>query len=472
MALIDDSDSVASLDWVYLLQQLSFLFLSYGALFASAYWFFARSLYRDYEVKQRHIQTLFAVTFTTSSSLFELLLLTLTGTLESSVRAVAWKIGFWTLAALAYVVLPACAIWNLVYSMRARPRWLAEVCIVIGLPGFWYVIFQMGGLIHIDSYSLSADLLVVRVGSLGITVVAMLSGFGAVNFPFTNMHSFLRPVTQKQVVDVETRLLHTTNLIISAKHRLMNLKQDESRYAPRCAKPWSLKASLSCLRVIAGFLSGPAEMKQIHLEIEALEAFQRELFLELNELVMARLSELRARTIYGRLMNVLGWCCSAVCICKIIMSSLTLLRRSSPQDQDPATQLLNVFLFYSRLPLDISYWVPILSLVFVGYLTFANTRQFLQRLLSIFHLMSTSVTSNFFALLLSEVMAMYFAACVLLTLRFVPQKDRDLLGEIDLSYVHLHFDYVFFLSSLCTCVMFAISSWGKKERETLTPHSD
>ncbi|OLP94322.1 Golgi pH regulator-like [Symbiodinium microadriaticum] len=113
--------------------------------------------------------------------------------------------------------------------------------------------------------------------------------------------------------------------------------------------------------------------------------------------------------------------------------------------------------------------------IHVGYLAFANTRQFIQRLLAIFRMVSTSVTSNSLALLLSEVMAMYFAACVILTLRFVPKRDRaDLLmmvGEVDLSYVHLHFDYVFLLSSLCSLAVFGLSYWLKGPAAD-SPHAD
>merc|ERR1712048_669412 len=144
---------------------------------------------------------------------------------------------------------------------------------------------------------------------------------------------------------------------------------------------------------------------------------------------------------------------------------------------DPATRLLNVLLIYLQVPLDISYWAPVLSLVFVGYLTFANTRQFIHRLLSMFRMVSTSVTSNSLALLLSEVMAMYFAACVLLTLRFVPLRDRaDLLmvhGEVDLAYVHLHFDYVFLISSVTTLAIFGLSFvLQRKLKDDDTPHFD
>jgi len=195
-----------------------------------------------------------------------------------------------------------------------------------------------------------------------------------------------------------------------------------------------------------------------------MEAFSRELFMELDELIKARARELQARTTCGRVLNILGWCCSAICVYKIVVSSVNLLlRRGGASNEDPATRLLNILLIHLRMPVDVSYWVPVLSLLFVGYLTFANTRQFIQRLLAIFRLMSTSVTSNSLALLLSEVMAMYFAACVLLTLRFVPRRDRSellaMLGDVDLAFVHLHFDYVFLVSSLCTLAVFGLSSW-------------
>lgn len=59
--------------------------------------------------------------------------------------------------------------------------------------------------------------------------------------------------------------------------------------------------------------------------------------------------------------------------------------------------------------------------------------------------------------------------------RFVPKRDRaDLLalvGEVDLSSVHLHFDYVFLLSSLCSLAVFGLSYWLKSP-STDTPHAD
>jgi len=471
-----------------------FLLFSHCALFSVAHWFFARLLYRDYEVKHRHIQLLFAATFSASCSMFELVLATLTGTVERALLAFAWDVDFWILITLSYIVLPACFVWTSVRSVCGVSRRVALVCVLAALPLFWHAIFLSGRLIHIDTLGLTPDLLMARIGVLGVTVVATLSGFGAVNFPFQSVHLLLRPVTQKQVADMEQRLLRTVHLIVSRQRKLLTLQQEEARAGskrstrsvdPRLPLAKRLAAHMrhapgAIMEAVYSTISGrstvAAQRRRLRAEILALDAFSGELFVELNDLIKARLRELKARTIVGRLLNILGWCCSAICVYKIVMSTVNLLlRRTAALGEDPATRLLNVLLVHLRIPLDITYWAPVLSMVFVGYLTFANTRQFIHRVLAIFRMVSTSVTSNALALLLTEVMAMYFAACVLLTLRFVPRSDRaDLLaivGEVDLKYVHLHFDYVFLVSSLCSGAAFGASFWTKGK--TLdAPHSD
>jgi len=462
-----------------------FLVVSHGAFFIAARWFFARLLYRDYEVKEPHIQVLFAATFAASCSMFELLFITLTDTLDPQLRRFAWKVDHWTLIALAYTVLPFCFIWTSVRSVWCCSFRLALVMASSAVPMFWYLVMLSGRLIRLDSLELSADLLMARMGVLGVTVVATLSGFGAVNFPFRSMHSFLRPVTQQLVAEVEQRLLGTMRLIVAKKREAVKVQQEwrpDTRWArevdPRLPLMRRMKAHLfqmpwlaleAVLDAVSGGNKAAKEMRRLRTEIQALEAFSRELFVELDELIKARINELQARTLRGRIMNVFGSLCSAICLYKIVMSSVNLLlRRGGANSDDPATRLLNMLLVYLKVPLDISYWAPILSMIFVGYLTFANTRQFLNRLLSVFRMVSTSVTSNSLALLLSEVMALYFAACILLTLRFVPRESRAslaaIVGEVDLSLVHLHFDYVFLVSSLCSLAVFGLGHWLSGQR--------
>jgi hypothetical protein len=323
-----------------------------------------------------------------------------------------------------------------------------------------------------------------RIGVLGVTVVAMLSGFGAVNFPFRSIHSFLRPVTQQHVADVEQRLLGTLRLIAAKKRKALDMQASEDLKAcKKRPKPIGDQASRVChllmgsVRCVRRILSAVSSMKAVQhrewqmlqTEISALEEISRELFMELDEKITERLKELRARTFGGRILHCLGILCSLICVWKIAMTSRTLLRRKGQQlGEDLATRILRWVLLHVGLAIDIDYWGPVLSLIFVGWLTFANMRQFIHRLLAIFRMVSTSVTSNSLALLFSEIMAMYFAACVLLMLKMVPVRDRAellaVVGEFDLSYVHLHFDYVFLVSTVTTVTVLGISSMLKGHR--------
>ena len=43
--------------------------------------------------------------------------------------------------------------------------------------------------------------------------MALLSGFGAVNYPYTSMNIFMRSVTQDDVIKIERKLLQTMEMI-------------------------------------------------------------------------------------------------------------------------------------------------------------------------------------------------------------------------------------------------------------------
>lgn len=66
---------------------------------------------------------------------------------------------------------------------------------------------------------LSIEQLISRVGVIGVTLMALLSGFGAVNCPYTYMSYFLRNVTDTDILALERRLLQTMDMIISKKKK-------------------------------------------------------------------------------------------------------------------------------------------------------------------------------------------------------------------------------------------------------------
>lgn len=75
---------------------------------------------------------------------------------------------------------------------------------------------------------LSIEQGVSRIGVIGVTVMALLSGFGAVNYPYTSMAYFMRPVSYADVQSIEKRLMQTMDMIIAKKKRIALAKKGET----------------------------------------------------------------------------------------------------------------------------------------------------------------------------------------------------------------------------------------------------
>ena len=66
--------------------------------------------------------------------------------------------------------------------------------------------------IHIDLLISHA---VARIGVVGVTTMAVLSGFGAVNTPYTYLNYFIRPVDESAVNTMQRRLLQSVYVCAS-----------------------------------------------------------------------------------------------------------------------------------------------------------------------------------------------------------------------------------------------------------------
>lgn len=87
---------------------------------------------------------------------------------------------------------------------------------------------------------------VSRVGVVGVTVMAILSGFGAVNFPFTSMNYFIHPVTQNDVIVTERKLMQTIDMMLAKKKRIALEKRNRLKQ-PNTTKNsfWGLLSSVT-----------------------------------------------------------------------------------------------------------------------------------------------------------------------------------------------------------------------------------
>ncbi|CEL97847.1 unnamed protein product [Vitrella brassicaformis CCMP3155] len=130
--------------------------------------------------------------------------------------------------------------------------------------------------------------------------------------------------------------------------------------------------------------------------------------------------------------------------------------------EDPASLFLSAAFGLLRVPIDVAVWSPYVSLLFLGLIIALNIRGFISKLLTVFRFVSTSVSSNVFALAMSEIMGLYFSACALLLRIYLPEQYREgvtsVMGpSIDFSAFHLHFDLVFCLSCVASFVLIAFT---------------
>lgn len=124
-------------------------------------------------------------------------------------------------------------------------RWVQPLTTI-----FWfcylYVFWRIGDpfpLLSVSKGIFTIEQAVSRIGVMGVTVMAVLSGFGAVNYPYTSMSYFIRPVSQSDVSNIERRLMQTMDMILVKKKRIA---LDRKRNKPN-AKPgiWGMISSVT-----------------------------------------------------------------------------------------------------------------------------------------------------------------------------------------------------------------------------------
>ncbi|KAB1260377.1 Golgi pH regulator [Camelus dromedarius] len=219
------------------------LFFGFGWLF------FMRQLFKDYEVRQYVVQVIFSVTFAFSCTMFELIIFEILGVLNSSSRYFHWKMNLCVILLILVFMVPFYIGYFIVSNIRL---WI-----------------------------LSIEQLISRVGVIGVTLMALLSGFGAVNCPYTYMSYFLRNVTDTDILALERRLLQTMDMIISKKKRMAMTRRTMFQKGEEHNKPSGFWGMIKSVTTSA---PGSENLTVIQQEVDALEELSRQLFLETADL--------------------------------------------------------------------------------------------------------------------------------------------------------------------------------------------
>lgn len=75
-----------------------------------------------------------------------------------------------------------------------------------------------------------------RIGVIGVALMAILSGFGAVSAPYTYLFYFLRPVSDNDIRDLEHRYGHLVDIIAAKKQSFATLSSRQVIEAEECAR--------------------------------------------------------------------------------------------------------------------------------------------------------------------------------------------------------------------------------------------
>ncbi len=215
------------------------------------------------------------------------------------------------------VILPFNIGYFLISNIRFIRRHLIKPLSIVVWLVFIYLFWKIGDPFPILSPKhgiLSIEQGISRVGVIGVTLMALLSGFGAVSYPYTSMACFMRVVTQSDINSLERKLLQTYDIIAMKKKRMAIIEKENERKSMSSSSSsiWSLLKSVS--------MQGH-DISQLKQDCKTLEELTRQLFLELVELRSMEERIIWSKTLKGKYFNFIGYFFSLYCIWKIFIVS-------------------------------------------------------------------------------------------------------------------------------------------------------
>ncbi|KAL5019993.1 hypothetical protein ScPMuIL_002885 [Solemya velum] len=437
------------------------MFFSQVLFFAGGWVFFLKQLFRDYEVSlivvvsmynQFSVLLVFSVTFSLSCTMFELIIFEILGVMESSSRYFHWKLGLYAILFVVIAVLPFYIAYFVLSTLRLVPQ-KRHVQILLTCGAWWaflYFFWKIGDPFPILSPKhgiFSIEQCIGRVGVIGVTIMALLSGFGAVNYPYTSMFYFIRAVTDTDIQAVEKRLLQSVDMIIMKKKRMAIAKRDSLRQASLNRNHGGIWGMIK--NVTSG---GSSEnISLLKQETDALEELSRQLFLETVDLHNTQERIEYSKTFKGKYFNFLGYFFSGYCVWKIFISTINIIFDRVGK-VDPVTRGIEIAVNYLGIQFDVKILVSA-NIFSTGW---DYNHHFIRGLLitctKFFYAIASSKSSNIIVLCLAQIMGMYFVSSVLLIRMNMPLEYRsiitEVLGELQFNFYHRWFDVIFLVSAL------------------------
>ncbi|KAI1826131.1 Abscisic acid G-protein coupled receptor-domain-containing protein [Xylaria intraflava] len=449
---------------------------------------------------RRHVAAgAFASTVGLAAVLAELILCEISELVSPYARATALHITVPTLLFLLIVLIPFLELqslisgsgWSFQRSARGRlPRipWILQ----FGLFGAWLFLFwSLGNLVPVkdeimhfnpqmakgrsgSSSNGLARACLERIGVIGISLMALLSGFASVSSPWHTFGSRAsrRPVTDSDIARKQAGLDATNEMLLTKRHRLQTLQR-------KVADASNTENSGLVMKFIGSIRGGgdAAEIRSLRLEISGLEAMEANLASSLNTLRSRQASSERAATTVGKILMIPTYVFSTYCMYRILATTFTTLRRlyyptASFSSSDPINRFLGLLAKHWDPKLDQIAWARQISFLLSGVILAASANSVLQT----FHLFAKWTPGLLYqaqanlALLIGQISAIYVISAALLLRSNLPKEVSSAVGDalesaLEPSFVDRWFEGWFLLASAATAagiwVGGKVGDWGE-----------
>ncbi|KAL0931169.1 Golgi pH regulator [Colletotrichum truncatum] len=431
--------------------------------------------------RRRIAAVVFCVTVGLAAVLGELILSEISDAVSPRAREVALRFTVPTLLVLLVGVIPFLEIqslvsgfgWKFQRNSKGRiPRFAWSVQ-MLAFAGWLFAFWSLGSAVGLDKTTTAGGGILraclERIGVIGISLMAMLSGFAAVSSPWHTLGTVSerrkRPVTETDVSRKQAGLDATNEMLLTKRHRLQALERKAAESQAAASSSGGFMGKM--LGAVRGMGGEEAEMKALRLEIAGLETMEANLNSSLGMMRSRQAADARAATPLGKILAVPHYIFSLYCLYRILATTLATLRRAyypaaSFSSSDPINRFLGLLARHWDPKLDQIAWARQISFLLSGVILAASANSVLQT----FHIFSKWMPGLLYqaqanlALLIGQIAAVYVISAALLLRSNLPREMGSAVGDalegaLEPRFVDWWFEGWFLMS----CAVTGIGVW-------------